>query len=224
MPHNDLVEAKTPETPVEVTPKAGAQVPAEPAEPAEPAAPATNGKKKGSINQELLRIPAMQALMAGSPPAVSAPLEAFAKRPEAKLFVQNKDDLLKAGLAFYKALSGDLGVVFNQLYISGDEIKKADQAGQLTSIAPPFDSVNQAVSQAGPANPVLSHQGVPGAFKQGPVPTPPQAATGGTVPPATSGQRRIAETRAKQMQAGSPTSGPRPGAGRLLNQILKPVV
>jgi hypothetical protein len=165
----------------------------------------------------------MQAVLAGKPAAVSASFEEFQKRPEAKAILANKDALLSAGFGLYKSLSGDTGVVFNTLHLHPEELVAADKAGKLQQIAPPFDQVNDMVAKAGPdTHPVLTAGDVPTGPKGPPMPTPPQMASGNMPhapanPPA---QRQ----RVKNLTLGSPTSGPQPGAGRLLNSILKPVV
>jgi len=179
---------------------------------------------------ELLHTPAMQAIFAGNPPAVSASLKD--KRPEFGIIAKNKDALLAAGIGLYRSLSGDTGVLFNQLYINGNDILAADKAGKLLSIAPPVDAVTQAVSKSGTANPVLARNAVPGAFAQPTAVEPPQSASGlMAVPAATAApaqnsglQSKILGARLNAAAPGAPTSGPAPGRGRLLNKILTPVV
>lgn len=173
----------------------------------------------GDIPDEVLQIPAMQALFAGSPAALSASLAAFANRPEGKLIQSNKDVLMKAGMGLYRALDGDTGVIFNQMYVNGAELQQADKAGQLAQLAPPFDSVNQSVASSGADNPVLKSGQVPNGFKTASVPAAPQSNS--AVPPASAATQRA---RVANMAPKGPTSGPKPGAGRLLNSILKPVI
>ena len=207
-----------------IEPAAGAPAPA-PTVPIEPAAGAPTPAAEGeapSLPDELINIPAIQALTAGSPAATSAPLKEFAGREEGKLIAKNKDALLKAGFGLYKSLSGDVGVLFNQFYISAPEIQAADKAGTLDKIAPPFDVVNGEVQKAGDKHPALSHKGPPGAFKSAPVPEPPQS--GAMPPPAGPAAQKMAAERGKNLALGAPSTGPKPGAGRLLNSILKPVV
>lgn len=184
------------------------------------------------LPDDLLKIPAIQAVFAGSPPAVSAPITEFSKVPEAKLIVKHKDQLLAAGMGFYKSLAGDTGVLFNQLHIHGDDLKAADQAGQLAQIAPSFDQINGAVAKSGANHPVLNAkvptgakaptpQGAPQINSPGATQMAPQAAP---KPPAAAAQRKLMTARVSNMQPGAPTSGPQPGAGRILNSILKPVI
>lgn len=174
-----------------------------------------------SIPDEVLQIPAMQALFAGSPAAVSASLTDFAKRPEGKLIQQNKDVLMKAGMGLYRALDGDTGILFNQMYLNGEEIKSADKAGQLAQIAPPFDTVNSEIAKSGQNNPVLNSGNVPNGFKSTSAPSAPVT----NVPPASAGVQRTAQrARTSNMTPKGPISGAKPGAGRLLNSILRPVL
>ncbi len=221
MPTTDLV---APLDPSAVPPAA----PTPPPAPSTPAAAQTSASEAPALPPALLKIPAMQALVAGVPPAVSTPIKEFGKREEAKEIVQNKDILTQAGFGFYRSLSGQIGVIFNQLYIHPDDIIAADKAGQLSQIAPPFDEVNHAVSKSGDKHPALGRTSVP----QGPA-TPtmraaPQLgatlAPGSVPPPPPSVQKGLARARLQALNPGAPTSGPSPGAGRLLNQILKPVI
>lgn len=175
------------------------------------------------LPDKLLQIPAMGALFAGKPPALSAHLKNFEKRPEAKLIMENREPLMKAGMGFYRSLSGDLGVVFNQLYIHPDQLKAADKMGKLLSVAPPFDTVNHAISKLGPADhPVLNHNGiVPQTAQPAPPAAPPQF-SGNPMPAAA--QKKLATARIANLRPPSPTSGPAPGQGQLLQSILKPVI
>lgn len=170
------------------------------------------------LPEPLLKIPAFQALMAGKPGALSVNLKLKTGAPESKLVAKNKDKLMRAGIGFYRSLGGDLGVIFNQLYISGEEIKAADTAGQLLQIAPDFDSIGGKTARSGSANPVMDAQ-VPGGAATPPVPSPPQMSSGGGLPGAA--QTKLSAARTKNILPGSPTSGPAPGAGQLMRSILK---
>lgn len=199
-----------------------------PVEPIAPVAEETEAAPTGELNDEVLQIPAMQALIAGSPPALSANLATIGKLPEAQIIAANKDGLMSAGIGLYRSLDGANGVFFNQLFVSPDEIKAADQAGTLMELAPPFESVNAEVAKSGANNPVLNAAERPAGFAtNGRMPT---AATQGVPvqPPQTqqpaSVQKSLANDRVKNMQIGPPTSGPAPGQGKLLRAILRPVI
>jgi hypothetical protein len=197
------------------------------------AAPAPEEAPAVKLPLVLLKMPAMQALMAGAPPAVSGNIKDFSKRGEAKEFVTHKDALAKSGFGFYKSLSGDVGVIFNMLHLHPQDLIAADKAGQLKTIAPDFDVVDHSVSKSGHTNPVFHAQGVPNAPAGPKAIQPPQFATGGALPPQeapaqsqlpASAQRKALQARLMNIAPGAPTSGPAPGQGRLLNSILKPVV
>lgn len=191
-----------------------------------------------ALPPELLQIPALQAVLAGTPPAVSASLADFDKRPEGKLITDHKDALLDAGFGFYRDLTGKLGVIFNQFDIHGEDIKAADQAGKLTQVAPPFDVVNAQVSKMGVDHPALQRE-TPSTFKAAAPPAAPQAASGAlpitaapggastppnVAPAPASVQRKLMQQRIANMKPASPVTGAAPGGGRVLGAIQTPAV
>lgn len=189
--------------------------------------PVAAASAEGGVDlpEDLLRIPAMQAITAGQPGAFSAVLAQFEKMPEAKIITANKDNLMKAGFGLYRSLDGQSGAVFNQLFVSPDEIKAADAAGQLQTVAPPFEQLNMEIASAGANNPVLAEGARPEGFKTGMA--APSAGPIELAPPKTmaaSAQKSLATKRANALTPQGPTSGAAPGAGRLLNTILRPVV
>lgn len=209
----ELIEPVVAEVPaVEITP-----IDPQAAEPA----PAEGGPE---LPDEILKIPAFGPLMAGSPPALSTNIKNLDKTEEGKAIAKNAKALQQSGIGFYRALSGDIGVIFNQLYVTGEAVKQADEAGQLMQLAPDFSTVNSEASKAGPINPVLSAGAPPEAPPIAPAPTPPQSASGRLPAPPASAETKLAGARAKNLQPGSPTSGPAPGRGRLLNNLLKPAI
>lgn len=204
--------------------------PAQPDATQPPAAPAPEPEEteapQGELPPALIKIPAFQAVLSGSPPAVSMNLKGADDRAEVKLLAENKQALLDAGLMFYRSLSGQRGVMFNAMRIHPQDIQAADKAGKLLAVAPDFDLVNHEVAKLGLKHPVYNAQAPTGLAS--PVSTaPPQAQSGQLSlmpPPAAAVQRKLAQQRIMSAQPGAPTSGPAPGAGRLLNQVLKPVI
>lgn len=174
----------------------------------EPEAPETEIE----LPDTLLQMPVFQGLFAGQPPAVSIKFAEFGQLPESATISKNKDGLIAAGINFYSNLAGDAGVLFNSRFISGEEIKAADASGELAGIAPPFAEVSQQIAASGEANPVLQApaEAMPPATVQPAMPAPPAGV-----------QKKVATARLKAAQPGAPSSGPRPGAGRLLASILK---
>lgn len=230
-----------------VQPLPGVAAPAPAPEPVDqqvPPAPETPAETGTEPPDELLAIPAFQALFAGSPPAVSFALKGQEDRPERKTVESNADFLKEAGFRLYKTLHGDRGVLYNALHIHPDDLAAADKAGKLSVVAPDFDAVNHAVGKSGLSNP-LFHAGAvptgPAASRSGAV--APQSATqqaiadrisgapqslpsnAPIVPPASAGaQKRIAGARLAALQPQAPTSGTAPGQGALLASIMRPVV
>lgn len=189
---------------------------------APPAVETAEEAAEGGLPDELLQIPALQGLMSGQPPAVSVALKGFGNRPEARLITDNKRQLQEAGLGFYRALDGTTGVIFNSLYVKPQDIQAADKAGRLTELAPSFDEVNSAVLQAGPDNPVMRMGAVPGG-PAGAAPAVPQMGSmSGMRMSGLSGaaEKKLTTARLKSLQQGPPSSGARPGGGRLLNAIM----
>lgn len=211
--------------PEDVMPASTAPVvePNAPTAPAAPTAAEAPAEEGGDIPDELLKIPAVQAVVVGSPPAISTRLDKANDKPEFKVIAENRDALLGAGIGFYQSLSKEWGVMFNSMKISPEDIKAADQQGQLRTIAPDFDLVNHEVAKLGPYHPARNTGAAPALPASA---TPPQSASGQLPlmpPPPASVQRRLAQQRVMNLNPGAPTSGPAPGAGRLLNQVLKPV-
>lgn len=222
-----------------IQPAAGAPPAADPSA-VQPQQPPEGGESQPQETSEnapklapaLLHIPAMQALMVGKPAAASVHFTHDKALPVAKEIFDHKEDLLKAGFALYRSLSGDVGVIFNQLYLHPEELKAADQAGQLMQIAPPLGQLNHATGAAGRNHPIFSHAGVPGGPKPAPMPQVPQsgmaqpapiaAGPGPTMPADV--QRQLLQAKLANIPLGAPTSGPSPGAGRILNTLQKPVV
>lgn len=193
-----------------VEPRAGVTPPAEEPEPAN--AP--------ELPDELLNIPAMQAIFAGQPAAFSALITDFEKMPEAKVIASNKDSLMRAGFGMYRSLDGAQGVIFNSLHVAPDEIKAADAAGQLQTLAPPFSELNASVAQSGANNPVLNAS-VPAGMKAAPANT---ASAPLSPPQPASAQKNLAAKRIQNLLPQAPTSGATPGGGELLRSILKPIL
>ena len=190
-----------------------ATAPPEPA--AEPAAKSSN-----ELPDALLKgVPVLQLLLQGAPPATIAPKDS--KFPELKTVGTHLKDLGKAGFGIYQTQDGKDVVFFNGLLVTPDEVKAADEAGTLDQIATPYDQLRAefdgSAPEAGGAAPASEAAGgVSGGVTS--------AATAGGPPAAPAAQRALTASRVANLQPGSPTSGPAPGQGRLLNSLLKTVV
>lgn len=202
-------------------PAAAAAPAVEPTTPQPAAAPA---EAEAALPPELIHIPAIQGILAGEPAAFSVPIAEFDASPEGKVITANKDPLMQAGMGFYRSLGGDIGAIFNRMYLADTEIQTADKEGRLTEVAPPLSQVNQMISQSGQANPVLQDKPRPTGMKTA---GPAAPAPGPVVPPNQPSSKtpaRAIQAKMRNLDVGSPTEGSKPGAGRILNQILKPVL
>jgi hypothetical protein len=215
---------------VEISPKAAAPEPiADPAPQSDASdlAPTGGAPEGKGIPPGVLKIPAIQALLAGAPSAVSAPIKEFESRAEGKLIVKNAPILQRAGFGMYRSLSGDTGVLFNQVHLHAADLVNADKAGKLNEIAPSFDSINDAIAKSGKDHPVLKSQGVPNGFKGPSMPTPPQMnPPQQSMPMPGPGPAQLQANRARlaNMAVGGPISGASPGSGRILNNITKSAI
>src|SRR6266566_4925171 len=186
-------------------------------------------EQAAALPHEILKMPTFMALIAGSPPALSARIgKGHDDNPAFDVIKKHKDLLQQAGFGFYKSLSGHFGVIYNSLYVHPQDILAADKAGQLQHIAPPADAIRHAIGKSGLANPVLRVQNPPGGPAQQRSITPPQTASGllpvpsqQTPGPAAGVQDKGQQARLTALKGGGPLTGPSPGAGRLLNSILK---
>lgn len=204
-------EPKVVEMP-EIVPKNKTKLPTQQDVISEPQSVPSGSESATSIPEEVLQIPAIYALLHGAPPAVYA--EKNRKDPEIATVVKNQKPLLDAGFGFYPSKDGTLTVLYNGAYVTDEQLKQADDAGQLTQVVPSFDSVKKSFDSAISGTPPE-----PGAAP-GVVAGPPA----GGAPASSKTQNTLATARTKNLQVGSPTSGPVPGRGRILNNILKPTI
>lgn len=161
------------------------------------------------LPEDVLKIPAISAVLEGSPPAVFA--EAGSSSPELKVLEKNIEPLKNSGFGFYRTKDEKNIVMFNSLYLTPEEVIQADESGQLESIATSFEEVNGAMAE-----------GFEGGKAKGAPSAPPTPAAGS--PPPASAQRNLMTKRVNNTQPGGPTSGARPGQGRVLNNIQKSVI
>lgn len=162
---------------------------------------AVSNSDSGDIPDEVLQLPIMTGLLQGKPAAVSSP--EGVKDPDIDLVLKNAKPLMSAGFGFYRSKTEMVNVLFNGAYITGEELRKADDEGKLEEVAPPFKDVKASFANATAAAP------------------PQQSAPPPSSPPL---NRKLATARVNAVKPGAPTSGSMPGQGRILNSIVKPVV
>jgi len=194
-----------------------------PANAAEPTTPEPKAEKAdeggGEIPDAVLEAaPALQLLLNGSPPATFAPKDA--EFPEIEVVAKHIKDLGKAGFGVYPTKDGANVVVFNGLYVTPEQVAAADEAGQLDQIAAPYAELRTALEGGTPsAGATETSPDASGAASMPPIAPAPSG--GG---PSAGTEKKIAQARLKNSTLGTPTSGPAPGQGRILNNIAKPVV
>lgn len=166
------------------------------------AAPAEDNDTSG-IPEAVLQMPIFQGLLTGAPAAVYTP--SGTKTPETETVVKYGKELNQAGFGFFRDSKNKLDVFYNTSFLSPEFIKTAAEKGKIPEVASPLSEVNSAVSAA---------IGAP---------------AGGSAPMGGDMSLNLPNTpvntaRINNLQPGSPTSGPSPGAGRVLNNLTKPVI
>jgi hypothetical protein len=178
-----------------------------------PAAPPAESEPTNTLPDEVLQIPTVYALLHGAPPAVYAPKQA--QDPAIDIIVKNAKPLQEAGFAFYQSKDGKNTVLFNTAYVSPESIKKTDSEGKLTKDIPSFEDLKTKVDSAISGNPPEQGAALPSA---------PIASASSGPPPSSRTQNTLATARVRNLQVGAPTSGPVPGGGRVLSNILKTTI
>jgi len=189
----------------------GAIVPGIPETAAAPAAAVPGGE--ATIPDSVLEIPEFSGLLEGKPAAVWT--EQGDKNPVIAPILESADALINAGFGFYHSKDESTDVLFNTQFVSEDEIKKADDGGKLREIAAPLGELLSSYE-------ALLAPGGPESASGAPPPSAAPTAPGASVP--ASVEKKLTTARLKNVAVGGPTSGPLPGAGRLLNQLATPVV
>lgn len=169
----------------------------------EEAAPAED---TSGIPEAVLEIPLMKGMLEGAPSAVFAPVGS--KSPEIATVLKHGEALNKAGFGFFRDEKNKLDVFFNTRYTSPDLVRAAAKKNKIPEIASPLletiAQFNGAVGIPATAGGVTASAG--GMPSSVPVDSP------------------LNTARLNNLEPGAPTSGPQPGAGRVLNNLLKPTI
>lgn len=200
----------------------------------QPTSPASPSKQLAptdvfpNLPAEVKSVPVVEWLSVGEPPAIRVePGQYF---PELEPLAKNLPETLKAGLDLYKAQNGD-SVFFNPLFMSEQELQLADQEGKLEQLVPSYSELSGSTPQevspekfdellrtSEDVQSRLHSLTTPEDMEKEPAP-----AASAAVRPATTPEP-VTTQRVKALQPGAPTSGPAPGAGRLLNAIIRKAV
>lgn len=178
------------------------------------------------LPKEVQSIPLVQWLSIGKPPAVRVLPQEF--YPELRPLVKNIGEVLKNGLSIYGAQAGD-AVIYNPLFIGPEELQAADQQGNLAQIIPSYGELtNQQPPVLDPATMKEVEGEITDAKRQlTDMQAPPTAQPASMGAPAAPPQMPpppgpLTASRIKGLMPGSPSSGPVPGGGRILNALLTP--
>lgn len=169
---------------------------------ADPAPAADDSAPK--IPTEVLELPIMRGLLEGAPAAVWAPIGT--KGPEVAIVLKNGPELIKAGFGFFRDDKSKLDLFFNRRFITPELIEAAAKKGKLKEIASPLEEVSAAIN---------------GAVGE---PTGVSAPSAGGVPSPVPVDSALNTQRVNNLSPQGPTTGPLPGAGRILNSIATPTV
>lgn len=107
-----------------------------------------------------------------------------------------------------------MNVLFNSLFLTHEQLAAADAAGTLDEIAAPYGEVAASYQQLIDEDQAKAGTGKAAPAVPGAMPTPPPASV----------QNKLATARIDSLEPSSPTSGPAPGQGRILNSLRKVVV
>lgn len=190
-----------------------------------PGAPGNPPKIFEALPDEVADIQVVQWVSAGKPPAVRVgPGEYY---PELEPIEKNLTETVDAGLDIYRASSGDL-VLYNPLFLDSEELKLADAEGKLDMVAPLYSELTGKTPEPideETANRLEGYakRNVKELAARG-VTAPQDGAAEGTATPVSrlpaEAQTSLVRAQVDKGQMNSPTSGPRPGGGRILNSIL----
>lgn len=178
------------------------------AAPAAPAPAPTEDDGGAGVPEALAKLPTFNLLLQGKPPAVWASKDSTA--PEVKVFAEHMPELAKLGFGAYITKSQPGAVLFNMAHIDPKQIVLADEKGELSAVAPPIEEVNVAIADGLKASP--------------PAPAEAPMPAGAPMAAPTPTNKPLNTARIKNVTPGSPSSGPVPGQGRVMNSILKEAI
>lgn len=189
----------------------------------------TQGGKPPKVFEELpdsvADLQVVQWISMGKPPAARVgPGEFY---PELEPLEENLVEVIDAGLGVFQAQSGDT-VLYNPLFVKEEELQTADAEGKLDLVAPTYGELTGKSPQEiddKTAKRLDKHAKnnmqklSAGASTSDRAAKPAQPSTPvSKLPPGA--QEKLVGAQTNKSNLNSPTSGPRPGGGRILNSIL----
>ena len=199
-----------------------APAPTAPAAPVAPALEATKGAPK--IPEDVQNNPVVKDVLAGRLPGVLVRPGVY--YPKAFKIAESMEGLIEVGLDLYFA-QDESTVLFNPIHLSAEELQTADSQGKLHQIVPDYETISGERPGKPPKGTKLGY-----GYSQAPAASQaPSTPTGGAGPaamalPPAGSQEKIANERVNRLNIaqGSPSSGPIPGGGRVLNAAVAPAI
>ena len=162
-----------------------------------------------SLPPAVSKNPAVALILEQKIPGVLFP--ANVDYPRGDELSQHAQTLIDIGLGVYIDKQQN-SVVFNPVVVSVEEVEKAGEAGELEQLFPEYGKLTGETPTNSSAAPMNSASVLP--------PSP-----SGAIPKQTaSAANSTNNARLKNMTPGAPTSGPFPGAGRVVNTLAKRAV
>lgn len=160
-------------------------------------------EESSEVPAEILALPIVGSLLDGSTPAIYN--ESGAKSKEIDTVIKNGKSLKEIGIEFFHDPKAKLDLAYNTQYIDPAFVKAAAAKGKLKEIAESYTEVSARINAAiAPASVGAAPMG--GSTEMNLPNTP------------------VTTARINNLQPGSPTSGPAPAQGRVLNSLLRPTI
>lgn len=163
-----------------------------------------NSEETSGLPVEILEQPVFAGLLSGAPAALW--VESGSKDPIAVLAVKNGKKLNDVGLFFDRSKEEGIDIVFNAQFLSPELVAAAKKKGRLKDIASPLSEVSAAIN------------GTSAASEAG------GATLASGMPSSVPVDGSLTTARKNNLEPGSPSEGPMPGSGRVLNSLMKPTI
>lgn len=164
-------------------------------------------KDTSGLPPEILEMPIFKGILEGSPGALWTPTGD--KSHEAVTAVKNGKALNEVGIFFFRDKPSGLDLIYNAQYIDPSLVEAAAKKGKLKEIAQPLAETVAAFNGAAGVTPVAKEgESLPAAGAPSSVPV----------------DSALNTQRVNNLSPQGPTTGPLPGAGRILNSIATPTV
>ena len=178
------------------------------------------------VPDTIAKNPALVAVLTGQIPGVLA--KGTDVYPSAQNLSDSPEDIDSVGLRLFVSQGDGSRVIYNPAAVSEDEIQAADAAGKLADMFPDYGVLTgEQPVQGDPTVPLDDQLAATGAPSPALDPAGPAATTLSAMmppPPPATITKPLNRERVANLQPGPPTTGPKPGAGRLANMLATSAV